>query len=85
VNGPLHLTLRDKALLQALAQKVRLFSQRQIADHWWDGELANSRRRLRRLADRGLVQRITVFARPIPVLASPLASWRPGDSAPHFG
>ncbi len=85
MNGPLHLTQRDRALLQALVQKVRLFSQRQIADHWWNGELANCRRRLGRLADRGLVQRISVLARPIPVLESPLTSWRPGDSAPNFG
>jgi hypothetical protein len=85
VTSALHLTERDRALLQALVQKVRLFSQRQIADHWWNGELVNSRRRLKRLADRGLVQRMTVLARPIPVLESPLVGWRPGDSAPHFG
>lgn len=85
MNGPLHLTDRDRALLVALVQKVRLFSQRQIADHWWNGELANSRRRLKRLAERGLVQRITVLARPIPALASPLVSWRPGDAAPDYG
>ena len=52
MSGPLHLTGRDRAIVQALVQKVRLFSQRQIVDHWWNGELANSRRRLKRLADR---------------------------------
>ena len=50
----LHITNRDREILQALVQKVRLFSQRQIADHWWDGELANARRRLKRLAHREL-------------------------------
>lgn len=85
MSSPLHLTQRDRALLQALVQKVRLFSQRQIADHWWNGELANGRRRLRRLADRGLVRRITVLARTIPTLESPLATWQPGNASPDFG
>ena len=48
-----HLTNRDPEILQALVQKVRLFSHRQIADHWWNGELANARRRLKRLANSG--------------------------------
>jgi hypothetical protein len=85
VTASLHLTPRDREILQALVQKVRLFSQRQIADHWWNGELPNTRRRLKRLAERGLVERITVLARAIPVLKSPLVSWRPGDASPDFG
>jgi hypothetical protein len=85
VTDSLHLTPRDRIILQSLAQKVRLFSQRQIADHWWNGELPNSRRRLKRLAERGLVERITVLARAIPVLESPLVSWSPGDAVPDFG
>ncbi len=52
MSDALHLTPRDRAIVQSLVQKVRLFSQRQIVDHWWNGELANSRRRLKRLADR---------------------------------
>ncbi len=81
----LHLQPRDRELLQALAQQVRLFSQRQIADHFWDGALPNARRRMKRLAERGLVSKITVQARTAPPLESPLASWRPGDSVPEFG
>ena len=80
-----HLTPRDRAIVQALVQKVRLFSQRQIVDHWWNGELANSRRRLKRLADRKLLHRIVVMARPAPAFESPLIIWRPGDVAPNFG
>jgi len=85
MSGPLHLTGRDRAIVQALVQKVRLFSQRQIVDHWWNGELANCRRRLKRLADRNLLRRISVMARPAPAFESPLVTWRPGEVAPDFG
>ena len=85
MTDALHLTPRDLAVVQALVQKVRLFSQRQIVDHWWNGEQANSRRRLKRLADRNLLQRTIVVARPAPLFESPLITWRPGDAAPDFG
>ncbi len=85
MSDALHLTPRDLAVVQALVQKVRLFSQRQIVDHWWNGEQANSRRRLKRLADRNLLQRTFVTARPTPAFESPLITWRPGDAAPDFG
>ena len=85
MSDALHLTPRDRAIVQALVQKVRLFSQRQIVDHWWNGELANSRRRLKRLADRNLLQRTFAMARPAPVFESPLVTWKPGDAAPDFG
>ena len=85
MSETLHLTPRDRAIVQALVQKVRLFSQRQIVDHWWNGELANSRRRLKRLADRKLLQRIVVMARPAPAFESPLITWRPGDPPSDFG
>ena len=85
MSKALHLTPRDLAVVQALVQKVRLFSQRQIVDHWWNGEQANSRRRLKRLADRNLLQRTIVVARPAPLFESPLITWRPGDAAPDFG
>ena len=85
MSNALHLTSRDQAIVQALVQKVRLFSQRQIVDHWWNGEQANSRRRLKRLAGRNLLQRTFVMARPAPLFESPLITWRPGDAAPDFG
>ena len=85
MNGPLHLTQRDRAIVAALVLRVRLLSQRQTADHWWNGDTANVRRRLSQLANHGLVQRITVQARTLPVLESPLISWRPGDPTPDLG
>ena len=81
----LQLTDRDRELLQSLALKVRVFSQRQIADDFWDGSLPNARRRLKRLLDQELLLRVTVHARSLPLLESPLASWRPGDPEPDFG
>ena len=85
MNETIHLTDRDQEILQALVQKVRLFSQRQIAAHWWHGELANARRRLQRLARNELLARMTVQARSVPALESPLASWQLGEAAPDFG
>lgn len=81
----LYVTRRDQELLQALCLKVRLFGQRQVADDFFEGALANARRRLKQLAANELLTRMTVLARAVPVLESPLASWRPGDSAPDFG
>lgn len=81
----LHVTRRDDELLEALCLKVRLFGQRQIADGFFEGELANARRRLKQLAANELLVRISVQARAVSALESPLASWQPGDSEPDFG
>lgn len=79
------LTNRDCELLKALVLKVRLFSQRQIADQWWNGELANARRRLRLLAAQSLVNRITVSVRTLPLIETPLLTWQPESPEPDFG
>jgi hypothetical protein len=79
------LTRRDRELLAALAEKVRLFSLRQIADHWWRGELANARRRLKSLERAGLISRITVSARTLPEVHTPVITWSPGEHDPDFG
>ena len=82
---PLRLTQRDHEIRLALVQKLRLLSQRQIADHWWNGDLANTRKRLKRLAEHEWLVAISTQARPTPVLESPLVTWRPGENAPEFG
>ncbi|MFM9960799.1 MAG: hypothetical protein ACKV2Q_06200 [Planctomycetaceae bacterium] len=81
----LTLNERDHELLHALVRKVRVFTQRQIAEHWWQADLANARRRLKQLAEAGLVARVTVHARPLPELAQPVIVWRPGQPAPDCG
>lgn len=81
----LNLTERDREILLALAQKVRLLALRQIAEHWWDGELANTRRRLKALARAELIRRISVSARTLPPILEPIVTWQSGQPAPHFG
>lgn len=85
MSDRVHLTNRDSQIIEALTQKVRLFAQRQIAEHWFGGEMVNARRRLKRLAAIGLVTRLSVQARPLPPLERPLACWRPGEPEPDFG
>ena len=81
----IRLTERDGEILQTLAEKARLLGQSQIADHWYRGERTNARRRMQRLAVSELAQRVLVMARPLPPLAAPLASWRPGEAPPQYG
>ena len=78
------MTDRDQELLSALVLKVRAFTQRQIARHWWDGEVANARRRLKQLATGNLVHRVTVPVRSLPLIELPVSSWRPDQPAPDF-
>lgn len=79
------LTERDRAILEALTVKVRLFSLDQVAGAWWDRTAtgaANARRRLARLRQMGLVEPWRVNAHPLLSLDSPVASWSPGDPVP---
>ena len=80
----LTLSERDHDMLLALCQRVRLFNLRQIASHWWGGETANTRRRLKQLADSGLIERIEVSARTLPELTQPVIAWRPDIDVPNF-
>ena len=81
----LRLTERDQATVDATVSKVRLLGLRQVADHWWDGDLANARRRLRLLVDVDLLKRITVHARTLPAIDRPIAIWQPNQAAPSAG
>ncbi len=85
MKSPKIITGRDRELLQALALKVRLFSLRQIAEHWFGNDVANARRRLRQLVAGGLLQRINITARPTPSLTGPVVVWQPGQPSPDFG
>lgn len=76
---------RDCELLTGLALKVRLISLRQLACHFWRGEIANARRRARQLIDAGFLASVTVLARPLPIIREPVITWKPGDREPYFG
>ena len=73
---------RDLILLEALAQRVRLIGQRQAAEAFWRGHLANTRRRLNQLATAGMVTRSIVNAQPLPELTEPVVRWQPGQPHP---
>lgn len=79
------MTDRDRDILRALTISVRLFSQGQIAEFWFEGDKANARRRLRQLVDGDLAARITVRAKPLPPMETPVITWRPGDPVPNVG
>ena len=85
MRTPLRLTERDTEVLEALLTKVRLISLRQLAENWFQGELANARRRARILASTGWLRPIQVGARPLPPLEKPVYSWRPGVEEPDCG
>lgn len=76
---------RDLLVLRGLSLQVRVLGQRQLADTLWHGDIANARRRMRRLVELGLVERHAVLARPLPDLLSPLVQWHPGQTEPDAG
>jgi len=78
------MTERDREIARPLSVFVRLFSQHQIAEFWFNGDKANARRRLRQLIDGKILQQVSVRARPLPPLEQPVISWHPGDRDPNF-
>lgn len=82
-----NLAPRDHAILDALTQRVRVLGIRQIAMHWFAAAadpIRAASRRLQVLAERGLVERFWMPARPTPALSEPLVRWKPGGPAPPF-
>jgi len=78
------LTERDEEILRALSLYVRFFSQRQVCRHWFDGDSANTRRRMKQLQTEGLIERVTVRSRSLPPLEQPLIQWQPGQGTPDI-
>lgn len=81
MTSSLSITSRDEEFHLALALKVRLLSLRQIADHWFNGDQTNARRRMKQHIAADLIQRVEVQAKPLPELVKPVATWRSGDVA----
>lgn len=75
-------TPRDILIMRGLSLQVRLLGQRQLAETLWSGDVANARRRLKRLVQAGLLSRIETLAQPLPDLLRPVCSWCPGDARP---
>lgn len=75
---------RRKLLLDTIAYRVRVVSWSQLLEL---GPRSASygrtlRRLLRGLEARRLIRRLTVLARPAPVIHGPLFRWQPGGAAP---
>ena len=77
---------RDILLLRALVFCVRFLSIRLVAAYWGGVDLANARRRLRKLTECGLIEsRCIVAGRPPRDIATPLCTWRIGQTLPDAG
>ncbi len=78
------LTQRDLDLVETLCRRVRLLPVAEIARGWWPdgGSLRIVRRRLRRLALAGWIQRTTINAHPLLNPLTSLATWTPGQPEP---
>lgn len=83
--GKLRMTERDEEIVRCLALYVRLLSQRQASEHWFDGDDSNARRRLSHLQRVGLIRKVSIRARTLPPIQKPLMTWRPGQPTPHCG
>lgn len=78
------ITERDEEILRALTLYVRLFSQSQVRHHWFEGDAANARRRMKQLQSDGYIERVVVRSRSVPQFTRPLIQWKPGHPAPNF-
>jgi hypothetical protein len=81
----IRLAERDDEIFSALSLRVKFFSQRQISDHWFDGDTANARRRMNQLKTFAMVDRVVLRARSRPIFSQPLIAWQPGQQEPEFG
>ena len=84
----IELTNRDRRILDVLTVRVRLLSLSQIARSFWPearAPIASARKRMTLLEQAGLVDRLTVLARPELALSAPIMKWAPGAQSPNFG
>ncbi len=78
---------REKEILAALTNCVRVMTLDQVARIWWSEKrwgISRAKKSLRELADAGWVIFCDVTSRPIYRLERPLFSWQPADSEPAF-
>ena len=85
MHSILALTERDRAILEALGLRVRLFSLAQLSDGYFSGFDCAAKRRVKQLSASRLVDTQSVVTRKLPEFDVPLVRWAPGDSRPNFG
>ena len=81
------LTRRDRDVLYTLTHKVRCLSIAQVARVWWresSQPVRSAQRRLREIADGGLLEVFDALARPALDLTAPVAVWSLGYEPPDF-
>ena len=84
----MRLTDRDKLILEALCQKIRIATLDQFAKTWWSEckeSVSLARKRLSKLAECDFVGRERVIAAKLPVLNTAVAQWQPGEKRPDCG
>ena len=77
-------TSRDTDILEALALKVRVLTDKQLAAGWWGDEQAVDavHAAMQPLCQLGLVECLEVLAHPIIPISPPAFSWKDGDPEP---
>lgn len=81
------LTRRDRAMVVALARRVRLITPHQAALGWWPDVptgLSQATHRLGMLESEGYVCAVQVHVRRHLPLTSPVCAWSPGAPPPPF-
>ena len=79
----LRLRNRDMVLLEALALRIRIISQKQAAEAFWECHIPNARRRLKQLTGAGFLKRASAPAQPLPEMIQPILRWQPGQDFPN--
>ena len=80
------MTPRDEEIVTLLCFAVRFFALEQVARTWWSDqprEIRRARKRMLTLARNGWVRPLTILARPLLKLESPIFEWRPGSLDPE--
>ncbi len=77
------LTGRDRAMLSALSNCVKVFSVEQITETWWHVG-GNPNPRLKRLEGAGWIERSWAIACVSHRSPEPLAAWSPGHPEPEW-
>jgi hypothetical protein len=73
------LTSRDEAVLYLLAHKLRACTLEQLAQAFFGGSVEAARKRVRRLANAGVLSVFVRLVPPMPAVTAPLAVLRPGE------
>ena len=75
-------TAQDMDIVKTLGLIARCLTPLQLADGWFEGDESLVAEAMQPLCDVGLVEIREVYAHSLLDMASPVASWKPGDADP---